>query len=97
MALNAGANVLLYCNNPKSPRIAVNAIAKGLSEGTVSQDDIQNNYKLIVELKKKRLTQPVEPFSIDKVKSLLGHADHKKFVADVVSGNVEEHLQKSST
>jgi len=96
LALNAGANVLLYCNEAESPRIAVNSIAKAVSENKVSKEDIQQNCKMITDLKKKKLKQPVEPFSLDKVNLLLGHDDHKKFVEDVLTGNVEDRLNTSS-
>ena len=88
LALNAGANVLLYCNEPDSPRLGINSISKALSDKQVSSEDITANAEAIVALKKRLLTQPVEPFSLDKVKSILGNKEHKQFAQDLAQGNL---------
>ena len=96
-AINAGANVLLYCNEPESPGIAINSIAKALSDSQVSEEDLQHNYKLILDLKKRKLKQPVEPFSLDKVKAILANSSHKKFAKDLLAGDLSSYMDKKTT
>lgn len=88
LAVNAGANVLLYCNKPKSPRIAIESLLKAAENKKVSKDDLQENFDRILELKKKRLTQPLEPFSIEKVMSILGSPEHKAFAQALEKGQL---------
>jgi len=90
MAINAGANVLLYCNEPKSPRLAVEALLQDVAKSKVSKEDLQNNYEMVIDLKKKQLVQPIEPFSIEKVQSIVGHPDHHEFAKRLNEGTLLE-------
>lgn len=96
MALNAGANMLLYCNEPASPQKAVKSIAKALSEGKLDKEILQKNHKLILDTKKKKFKQPIEPFSLDKAQQIIGRAEHKKLAQDILEKNVEEYLNKTT-
>ena len=96
MALNAGANMLLYCNEPASPQKAVKSIAKAISEGQLSKEIIEKNHKMIVETKKKKFKQPIEPFSLDKAQQIVGSDENKKLAQAILEKNVEEFLKKST-
>lgn len=55
-AIKAGANILLYCNEPESPLIALEAIEKALADGEINRSMIEENHRKIVDLKKKTLS-----------------------------------------
>lgn len=95
MALQAGATMLLYCNEPASPVKAVKSIAKALSEGKVSEEAIRKNYEIITNIKLKKMKNPIEPFSLDKAKQIVGHQDHVAFAKAVAEQKVD-HLVKSN-
>ena len=89
-ALQAGATMLLYCNEPKSPIKAVQSISKALSEGAISEDTIKENYKIITDIKKKKLTAPIEPFSMEKIQQIVGCAEHKEFAQAVAREDIPD-------
>ncbi len=95
MALQAGATMLLYCNEPNSPVKAVKSIAKAMSEGQLDQEVIRANYDTIIKTKIKRLKNPVEPFSLEKAQQIIGKQEHKDFAAAIASQEVDELLQQS--
>ncbi|MEM7647505.1 MAG: beta-N-acetylhexosaminidase [Pseudomonadota bacterium] len=94
LALQAGAHMLLYCNEPNSPVRAVKSVAKALSEGAIDKEVIQENYQTILKLKTKKLKDPVEPFSIEKAKDIIGRKEHLEFAEAVATQKVEKFLTK---
>ncbi len=93
MALQAGATMLLYCNEPKSPVKAVKSIAQALSEGELEQDVIRANHDLIIKTKIKKLKNPIEPFSLEKAQLLIGKQEHKDFAEAIRTQQVEGLLE----
>lgn len=79
LALQAGATMLLYCNEPNSPVRAIQSLSKAMSDGKISEDTVRQNYKIIMDIKKKKLKAPIEPFSLEKAKQLIGCKEHKDF------------------
>lgn len=92
MALQAGASMLLYCNEPSSPVKAVKNVAKALSEGQLEQDVVRSNYDLIINTKLKKLKNPIEPFSLEKAQEIIGCQQHKDFAKAVAEQKVEAYL-----
>jgi beta-N-acetylhexosaminidase len=92
LALQAGATMLLYCNEPNSPLKAVKNIARALSDGIIDSDTIKENYKIITTLKQKKFKNPIEPFSLEKAQQIIGHADHLKFAQAVLDQKIDEYL-----
>jgi beta-N-acetylhexosaminidase len=87
LALQAGINLLLYCNEAQSPVKAVKNIAKALSDGLVSQETIRANYEMIIQAKINKLKNPVEPLSLEKVKEIIGCQEHQDFAKAVAEKN----------
>lgn len=92
-ALLAGANILLYCNDFKSPPKALNAIAKAIKDKTLPLTLIEKNYSSILSFKKKHLAAPYEPFPLPKALEIINNPIHKEFAEAVNTGNVEKFLQ----
>ncbi len=95
LALQAGATMLLYCNEPGSPVKAVKSIAQAMSDGKLDQDVIRANYDLIIKTKLRKLKNPIEPFSLEKAQLVIGKEDHKAFAAAVATQEVEHLLSES--
>jgi len=97
LALQAGATMLLYCNEPKSPVKAVKNIAKALSDGQINEEIIRANYDLIIKTKIRKLKNPIEPFSLEKAEQIIGRKEHKDFAQAVAEQNVEQYLNNSES
>jgi beta-N-acetylhexosaminidase len=87
LALQAGINLLLYCNEAQSPVKAVKNIAKALSDGLISQETIRANYEMIIQAKINKLKNPVDPLSLEKVKEIIGCQEHQDFAKAVAEKN----------
>lgn len=83
-ALNAGVNVLLYCNDLEAPQKAIQNISRALSDGKLTEQTIMDNFDLIMKTKEKFLTEPVEPFSIEKAMAVIQNPETKEFAKQLV-------------
>lgn len=95
-ALQAGANILLYCNEPDSPPTALDAIERALADGKLNAEVIAENRQKILALKRDALTQP-DPLSLEEVRQIVGHADHLRLAQAIRSGEVPEDLLSQPT
>lgn len=91
-ALNAGANILLYCNDFNAPMKALNAIAKAIKDKKLSLSIIEKNYSEILSFKKKVLSFPADPFPLEKALEVIKRKDHKDFAKDLDAGDVSKYL-----
>lgn len=90
-ALQAGANILLYCNEPDSPGIAVDAVEKAVRDGKIENRTIAENHQRILALKRARLVNP-DPLPIQDVGRIVGHPDHLRLAKAIVDGSVPADL-----
>ena len=90
-ALQAGCNILLYCNEPASPPIGIDAITKAVAEGTVSKKTIEENYRMVLDLKKNKIPNP-DPLPLAEASKIVGHPDHQRLVAGILEGKIPEDL-----
>jgi beta-N-acetylhexosaminidase len=91
LALKAGADLLLYCNEFDHPAIALEAVSKAVREHVISAKQIDESYAKVVALKKDVLANP-DPEPFDKVKPLIGHPDHKRLATGIREGAVPADL-----
>lgn len=90
-ALNAGCNILLYCNEPESPRAALVAIEQALAKGALPKATIENNYKQVMQLKAGALSSP-DPLPIEEMKKIVGQRDHLRLAEAILAGSVPADL-----
>lgn len=95
-ALQAGNNILLYCNEPDSPPTALDAVEKAVGDGALSPNTIEQNARQVLELKKERLTNPDPPTMEDAAK-IIAHPDHLRLAKAIVAGEVPADLLSQST
>jgi beta-N-acetylhexosaminidase len=90
-ALQAGADLLLYCNEPASPRQAIPAIEKALADGTLKKSDLEASYQRILKMKKEHLVNP-DPAPWAEATELIGHTEHFKLAQAIANGEVPPGL-----
>lgn len=96
MALHAGCDILLYCNEFDSPRIALDALAKAAKDHKLNATQIDESYKRIVALKKEILATP-DPEDFAKASALIGAADHDRLAKAIKAGSVPADLLTQTT
>ena len=95
-ALQAGNNILLYCNEPDSPPIALDAVEKAVRDKTLSAATVSENAKRIVTLKAERLHNPDPPTMAEAIK-IIAHPDHLRLAKAIVAGEVPADLLSQAT
>jgi beta-N-acetylhexosaminidase len=95
-AIQAGANILLYCNESDSPAIALEAIEKAVQDKTLDAKVITENQSKVLTLKRAKLVQP-EPHRIEDVSRIVGHPDHIRLAKAIVDGSVPADLVAQAT
>ncbi|HRO67825.1 MAG TPA: beta-N-acetylhexosaminidase [Pseudobdellovibrionaceae bacterium] len=82
-ALEAGVDLLLYCNEPDVPPIALEAVQSALAQGRLKMPDLEAKHQRILEVKKERLKDP-DPLPLEEVLQIVGTEEHRR-VAEAVS------------
>ncbi|MDZ4083184.1 MAG: beta-N-acetylhexosaminidase [Bdellovibrionales bacterium] len=93
-ALQAGTNVLLYCNEPDSPPIAIDAVEKAVRDGALVEQTISDNASAVVDLKRDLKLDSFVPKWEDS-QAIIGADAHKKLADAVRSGTVPASLLES--
>ncbi|MBC7740650.1 MAG: beta-N-acetylhexosaminidase, partial [Bdellovibrionaceae bacterium] len=57
-AMQAGADLLLYCNEPASPPIAIEGMIDAVAQGQLSKSDLEKSHSRILDVKKLKLLSP---------------------------------------
>lgn len=90
-AFEAGADILLYCNEPEDPPMALEICLKAVEKNKLSQTNLDLSYNKVIKHKTENLTQ-ADPEPWSEVKDLIGHPDHQKIAAAIAEGRVPEGL-----
>lgn len=90
-ALEAGCDMLLYCNNFESPQIGFDAVCKAIEDGKLDKVEMEAKLKLVETLKKDHLGK-AEIMPFDEATKFIGHPDHLKLSKSVKEGKIPEEL-----
>lgn len=90
-ALQAGADLVLYCNEPDSPPRAIAGIEKALGDGDLKKSDLENTYRRILQMKKDNILNP-DPLGWEEATRWIGHAEHYKLSQAIAAGEVPSGL-----
>lgn len=90
-ALQAGNDILLYCNEHDKPPLALAAVEKAVKDGKLTEEIINDRYNRVLSLKKK-IRRP-EPLDMSEVAKILGHPEHLKLSKAILTGQIPEDLQ----
>jgi beta-N-acetylhexosaminidase len=90
-ALQAGCDILLYCNEFDKPPMALEVLRKALDSGELSNERIDQSYQRVLQLKTTKLSKLRYP-SFEEASSLVGHPDHLRMAKAVAEGDIPEDL-----
>lgn len=90
-ALQAGSDLLCYCNEPESPPAAVEAIERAMAAKSLDTSSVEAGAKRILQLKKAKLAHP-EPLAPDEIGKIVGHPDHMRLAKAIAAGSVPQDL-----
>jgi beta-N-acetylhexosaminidase len=92
LALQAGCDILLYCNEPSSPPIGLEVVRKALADKSVSLAQVQESLKRVETLKRETLSDAASlPF--DEAAKVIGHPDHLRLAKAILEGHAPEDLK----
>ena len=90
-ALEAGCDILLYCNKFDHPEMALKAIDKALKDHRLTAKQIDESFNRVVALKKDFLQNP-DPLSFAEAQKLIAHADADRLSKAISAGSVPADL-----
>ncbi len=90
-ALQAGADLLLYCNEPLSPPRALEALAEAHAHGQLKTEYLEASYKHILELKKNKIPNP-KPMPLEDALKIIGCVEHQTIAQALAKGDVPPGL-----
>lgn len=82
LALQAGCDMVLYCNDFERPYMAIESMHKSLAEGLLQTSTLQQSLDRVMNLKKEFLQNP-DPEPFEKSKVWIGHPDHLALVEKI--------------
>jgi len=91
LALKAGVDLLLYCNEFDKPGIALKALEEALKAGEISAQRIEDSFQRIQELKK-RMLSPLPKKTWKDAQESLSIEEHQQLADAVKSGSVPASL-----
>lgn len=89
LALQAGCDVLLYCNEFDSPPIGIEAVSKALMDKKIPAPQVQESIHRVINLKKDTICNtPPMPFA--DAKKFFGAVEHLALADDIKNGTLIE-------
>lgn len=85
-SLQAGADLLLYCNEPESPPVAIETIMNAVAQGQHSKAELEYTLKRILDVKKIKMLNP-DPRPIAEAMEVVGCSEHQ-YLADCLRKQV---------
>ena len=91
LALEAGCDILLYCNEFEHPAIALTAVTKAIQSGRLPAAQIEQSFEKISKLKREVLAEP-DPRAFADAKTWVGYAEHRRLAEAITAGAVPADL-----
>lgn len=93
-ALQAGCNMLLYCNDFSKPPMALEALEKAIKDHKIDMAHIDDSYQKVIQLKQKRLADFQVP-SFTEAMEVIGCEEHRTLAEAVENGEIPEGLEQT--
>lgn len=90
-ALQAGCDILLYCNNFEHPQVAIDAVNKAVKDHQLTAKHIDDSYNRVVGLKKDVLNKP-DPEDFAKSSKLIGSEENQRLATAISTGDIPSDL-----
>jgi beta-N-acetylhexosaminidase len=94
-SLEAGADLLLYCNEPDSPPVAIESVVQAVATGRLQKSDLETTHAKVLAAKKEKPGM-VNALSFNEAMDVVGHKEHQ-YLADCLrkkimpEGIISEH------
>jgi beta-N-acetylhexosaminidase len=92
LALQAGCDILLYCNDFTSPPLALEVVQKAITDKKVSATHVTAALARVAALKKDTLHHAA-PLPLTEATKIIGHPDHLRVAKAVAEGQVPQELR----
>lgn len=92
MALQAGCDILLYCNEFDSPPIGLKAVKKAIAEGKVSTAQLEESYAKVMTLKNEFVVN-CAPLPLKEASKVIGHPEHLRLAKSITDGVIPEDMK----
>lgn len=89
-ALEAGANMLLYCNEPESHVAGLEAVRKAVKDKTLSENVIEDSYQRVLSNKQKNLSE-FKTLPLADAKKIIGKDSHKLVAQNIKDGVIPKN------
>jgi beta-N-acetylhexosaminidase len=90
-AVQAGADLLLYCNEPTSPLRAIESMLGAIAQGQLDGKYIESQHERILSFKKEKLKNP-DPLPYSEAIKLVGTPENMALAAAILRGEVPQNL-----
>lgn len=94
-ALEVGADMLLYCNEPESHVLGLEAVKKAVTDKKLSTATIEEAYEKVVAIKKKDLSS-FSTLPLEEAKKIIGKESHKLIAQNIKDGVLPKNLSQDS-
>lgn len=91
LAMKAGVDLLLYCNEPASPPAAIEGITNAVAQGVIKESDLRNSCQRILEVKKIKILSP-DPRPIEDAMLVVGCDEHVALADSIRKGVIPDGL-----
>lgn len=94
-ALQAGVDILLYCNVPEAPPIAIDAIHEAVGNGALKKEDLESSFQRIKAWKATHLKENLLLPQANEL-SIVGCKEHLDLAQAMTEGRTPEHLASTN-
>lgn len=94
LAFQAGADLMLYCNEPDSPPVAIEGVVEAVAQGRLNINDLKESHQKVIDLKKVKLINP-DPPPIEEAMEVIGCKAHLDLAAAIAEGRMPQGLLES--
>lgn len=90
-ALEAGCDILLYCNEFDRPEMALESVDNALKNGRLSAKQIDESYGRVAAIKKEAILKP-DPLPWTQAAKQVGSDEHHRLAEGISSGQIPDDL-----
>jgi len=90
-SFQAGADMLLYCNEPESPPVAIESVTAAIAQGTLNRADLEGIKKKVLDFKKIKIPTP-DPMPFSDSLKIIGNPEHMRVAESILKGLMPEGL-----
>jgi len=91
LAKLAGADLLLYCNEPASPPAAIEGLLNAVAQGRLTEENLKQSHQRILEAKKLKILRP-DPRPMEEVLEIVGNPEHMALADSIRKGIIPDGL-----